>query len=238
MDDVLASGMAKLAKTEHPIAVPRHKHSLPSLRDEAARLQRVLREGDQIVVKQGLRLQGVPAWAAGAIRWLSKPFLKNTLQHRAPAEELLRSKLDALQENIRNLDTQMLEGVLTPLTLAEDAECNAYYYKTRRHLEVTLPQETSPEGQKARDEAIEFTSNAYWLAKRVECALKQGTRQGDHTALAEPVARLLSVEQAHKIDPRVLADVWAEYRKAFELSEDELGKSAAPNKITAAPSKN
>jgi hypothetical protein len=237
MDETLASAAAKLATTEHPIAVHRHKHLIHGLKDEAARLERVLTQGDEIVAQSALKLPAFfPAWLQRLIRWAARPLLRARLQQRAVAPELIRAQLQDLKQRTATATNDVLRGILTPLTVSDDAECHAYYFKTRRHLEASLPEEITEDGQRARAEAIEFTTNAYLLAKRVECALKKAEERNGRLALVEPVTRALTNKEAHALDPRLTAEIWTEYRQAFELSEDELGKSQAPRPASSASS--
>lgn len=213
--ELLASGMAKLAKTQHAISIPCHKYTIPSLKEEAARLKRAMTQGEEVLVQGKLNLPAwMPSFLAKGLRWVAGPFLKASIGSRLLDQGLGKAKLSELKEHIRKMDGEFIEGILTPLTLADEAECNAYYYKTLRHLESVLPIESTPEGQRARQEAVNFTTNHYALAKRVECALKGSDGKN----------RALTAEQAHALDPRLCAEIMAEYEVAFVLSEDERGK--------------
>lgn len=239
MEDVLASGMAKLATTEHPITVPRHKFNMQGLQQEAARLKRGIDQGEEVLAQAGMTLpEAYPIWLKKLIRWMASPFLKMKLHSRPMAKAEVKAKLADIQEAFKHINADVVEGILTPLTLAEEAECNAFYYMTRRHLAQALPQQPTAEGNQAREEAIDFTCNHAILAKRVECCLKKSEREGwepgGRFVLVQPVTRALTPEQAHKLDPRLTADIWAEYQAIFVLSEDELGKYVAPKKASSA----
>lgn len=232
MDEILSEAAAKLANTEHPIAVPRHKYMLESLRQEALRLERALKDGELAVVQGAFNFpRWVPGWLARFAAWLAKPFIGSTLKRRDVSENVVRAKLDELKESTAKLGEDMVTGILTPLNLSDEAECNAHYYKTLRHLETALPPETTEAAIVARQEAIAITSSAYLNAKRVECALKRRTADGRFE-------RTLTAKQAHTLDPRVVAEIWGEYVQNFVLSEDELGKSVAPSPAGLATSRN
>jgi hypothetical protein len=229
MDDVLASGAAKLATTEQPIAVPRHKFTLLSLREEALKIERALEQGEQVAIRSSLTLPGAwPVWLQRLLHWLHRPFINTRLITRPASEAPLQEKLNAIRKTIDQLAIEHITGILTPLTLADEAECNAHYYKTVRHLEAAMPQEETKEGAQARQEAIDFTAGHYMAAKRVECALK---KKEDGR-----LVRALTTKQAHALDPRITTEIWILYRATFELTEDELGKSQAPRKGSSATS--
>jgi len=232
MDELLSAAAAKLANTEHPIAVPRHKYMLASLQQEALRLERALKDGELAVVQGAFNFpRWVPGWLARSLAWMAKPFLGARLKRQDVSENVVRAKLDELKDSTAKLGAEMVTGILTPLNLSDEAECNAHYYKTLRHLETALPAETTEDAITARQEAITLTSSAYLNAKRVECALKRRTTDGRFE-------RILTAKQAHTLDPRVVAEIWGEYVQNFILTEDELGKSAAPSPAGLATSRN
>ncbi len=225
MPDVLSAALAKMAKTEHPIAIPRHKFAVGAWIAEAARLEKTLRKGDDIVLQGKIQLPAfLPFWAKRLIRWTYGLFVRPRIEHRNPALGLLKAQIDELKELVERAPRDLVRGILTPLTIGETAEVQACYFQTRTQVSKALPEETSEDGQIARKAAIEFTSNTYTNAKRLECALKKSEiQEGDVQVLIQPITRALTFKQALALDPRVTESILTDYNAAFELTEDELG---------------
>lgn len=204
MDEILASAAAKLSRTEYPLEpIPLDSGTLAALEREAAELERLLRDGAGYAKRS----------------WMDK-LLKRPLVSLPASSAVVAAKLEALKARRAELSTKKLTGVLVPLTRQDDAVRKAYYYMTRRHLVASLPLGPDEAAQQAREEAIDFTCGLYFNAKNVELVLKR--REGDKLVPA------LTEAEAHKLHPNVAKEVLLQHALAFELTEEELGKSAAP----------
>jgi hypothetical protein len=155
-----------------------------------------------------LQLDGVSQ--SGKRRWLFG-FLK-TRSKSDEAEDLRRT--------IAKAEDDWLVGILTPLTVADEQECDAHYIYAMRRLSKHPPELSTVEDRVAWAEALNMTANHSVLAKRIECALKVRNKEG--------LRRVLTYGEAKALDPRILVDLWNTYQKAFALTESELGKSRAP----------
>ncbi len=225
-DEVLASAGAKLARTEHPISVLRHKYQLESLRQEAARLQRAIEEGEEVLAGP-VPLQ--PLWFWGPINWARRTFGRKQVVRQVGDPAAFKAKLDQVRQQkaeLEKLIDERLVGILTPLNVGEDYEVNAHYYYVRRLVQASFPStDTTPEQRKFQDEAVEFTCDHALDAKRLELSLKTAVPgPGGNLVLVDPPTRVLTTAEAKKLDPRLTREIWDQYRAAFELSEDELGK--------------
>jgi hypothetical protein len=197
LDDDIITGLAKLAGKEVPVRVLKAKFKLAELQEE---------------------LDGVSQLPGERRR-----FFKWLLPERpAPAAH----KADALRAEIEAAKADFLEGVLVPLTVADDMECDAHYGYASRNLQAHKPELRDQEAVDAWRDAVNFTVNHTMLCKRIECALKRKVK-----AKGEPdrYERLLKDNEARRLDTRLLWELWSIYRAAFILTESELGKSAAPS---------
>ena len=120
VDEVLASAAAKLAHTEHPIAVLRHKYQLHGLSLEAARLQHELEEGELILAGPA-PLQPQAFWAP--LNWLRRRFYRRRQVRQAGNETALRARMDKVKKDkadlARFMDQKMV-GILTPLNVGDE----------------------------------------------------------------------------------------------------------------------
>lgn len=217
-DEALVSAMAKLAKTEHPISVPRHKYLLEDLRQEAARLHGRLQHGDLVPVSLG-----------PSANWARRLLGRFRLQRQPVLSAVVKKQMAELKERIEKMDKDLLQGILTPLTIQEEHECQAHYYAVRRGVKASFSFENStPEQRAFEEEAVNFASNHALLAKQLECSLKECDfrPEGDEMVqiLATPLKRALTPSAARQIDPRIASEIRMEYVKAFELTDDEVKK--------------
>lgn len=217
-DEALVSAMAKLAKTEHPISVPRHKYLLEDLRKEAARLQDRLKHGDLVPMRPG-----------PSANWARRLLGRFRLQRQPLLDEVLEKQLAEIKERTEKLDRQQIVGILTPLTIQEEHECEAHFYATRRGVGASFQLEDSTAQQRQfEEEALDFASNHALLAKRLECSLKKSVweeRDGERIqVLIKPLQRALTAKSAREIEPRIAGEIYQEYMQAFELTGDEVKK--------------
>lgn len=230
MEATLASAMVKLTKTEHPIAALLHKHQMQSLNAEIVRLQRVVDEGE-IIFSHPSPLQP-PNWAPilgrlilFPLNWLRRMYGRLSLTRQHPVQEKQREEVAQVRTEIEGLQAKQLTGILTPLTVQEEYEIDAHYYAVYRQLKASFPvDDTTPEQRAAQDEAIDFTSSHAHRAKQLQVALKKSELKDGHQVLVQPLVRALTEKQAMKIDPRLVMEIWDEYKANFELTESELGK--------------
>jgi hypothetical protein len=216
MNAELALAAEKLHKTECPILIQPDKYRILSLRKEATELSRL--------VSKSLEPVEAPSRVKRALSFLGK---KVGIE-RIPAPAILEAKLKALQETLASLEKKSIEAILVPLTLADEGVGMAYYYKTRRHLAASLtisvastPEATELEDQ-AREEAINFGSNHYHRAKLVELVTRK--------RVDGKLVPCFTEREAHALDMRLTAEIMDEHQKAFQLTDDDLGKSQAPSK--------
>lgn len=224
MEEVLESAKEKLHKKEHAFIIWPSKYQVASIKEEAKALERALTHGTEF-----LTAPKAPAWVP---QWLKRavPFLgKRKIEKYNTPETVLRERLAKVQANLEKLDKAFIEAVLVPLTLADEGVCNAYYFKTRRHLAKALPESENADEAQAREEAINFGSDHYLNAKRVQLVTLK--REGDKLVPA------FTEKEAHALDMRVAREILQEHEAAFTLTEDELGKSAAPKTASQATSK-
>ncbi len=207
MDQEIASAGAKLALTEHPVTVLKNKYPLLDLQQEMENLQR----------GAGEYLAPLPSWWPG---WLKRMVSKRRKPRAIPSfpPAYIEKKIQEARARMKELEaTNVLEGTLTPLTVGDDYEVNAFFYYIRRKVSGMFEEpETTQEGQQARDEAINISSNLAKMTKQVECVLKQ---KDDGKWV-----RALTYVEARKLDPRTLLEIWSEYEKHFVLTDAELGK--------------
>lgn len=233
MNEELASAAAKLAKTEHPITVLRSKFQLLDLKREADRLQEVLKEGEGIFVSP-TPLQPA-AWWPSWLQALGRFFLwplnqmrqrgKKRLDMQHPGDSVIQGKLAEIKGQMDKLEDRKLHGILTPITVTENYECQAHYYAVRRQVEASFPKEnTTPAERKAQEEAINFTAYHALNAKKVELALKKAIEVDGQFVLRQPVQRLLTQKEARELDPRISMEIYEAYTQNFELTDDEIKK--------------
>lgn len=206
LDEAVATGMAKLAGREIPLKVLRLKFKLPELRLERDRLEQALADR---------RKEFKPWWKKG---W--------SLPERLQPE---RQRLARLELELAKGDADFIEGVITPLTTAEEMEIDANRSYARLHLSKHPPAELETQEQKDEYEQIVDLAAAHTgLAKKAECIckadrLKSVPGKKDKEMVRE---RLFTFEEARKLDFRMLVEICQLHDAAFVPTEDELGKSA------------
>lgn len=196
LDDEMITGLAKLARRELPVKVLRAKYKLADLQEE---------------------LDGVTRAAGGRRRYF------RWLLPGLPAKD---RKADELSAAIEAAKSDYVEGVLVPLTVADEQACDAFYFYASRNLNAHTPELLDQVAVDAWRDAVNFTLNHSMLCKRIALALKRKVRGATGQ---EQYEQVLDDAATRAMDPRLLWDLWEVYKSAFVVTEVELGKSVAPS---------
>ncbi len=184
MEDTALGALAKLTKAPFTIPrFPKQRTLLAQARSELAKFE----AGQKVSLK---RLAFFSSWR----------------KTQGPIEK----QVAAIKAQIASLEADCIEGVLVPLTEAEDLECRAHYVATLERLKETLKEFSKQE----RETASELVSHTAYAAKFVQCSLKKSKKDGN----GEWVRAL---ESTQGIDPSVIKDIHGLYVAAFVLSQAE-----------------
>lgn len=210
MDEALALAAEKLLKTQHPFLVHPHKYQIEGLKKAAAALKRAL---EQAGVKPSKPARG-PAWF--------QKLMGKARPKESGSVKVLQAKLTDMKARLATMEASGVELILTPLSLADEGVCHAYYFKHRLHLATSIPVTDDPLEKDAREQAIEFGANHYYSAKHVQLVAKK--------MVAGQLVPAFTERAAHSLDMRIAQEILSEYREAFVLGEEELGKFVAPSR--------
>lgn len=196
MENAIITGMAKLMKEKVEITVPRYQYQILDLKKEIESLSKSAR------VRTSKKV--LAFW-------------------RKQENEVISKKLDFLRARLIEMEAEVINGYLTPLTELEMWDCRCVYARTRIFLKNSQAvEELTPEARRASDEAIDLISNGALIAKQIECVLKKKEK------VAGQWVRYFTADEASKMDPRTLNELWLRYISEFELSSEEIKKSYAP----------
>lgn len=208
MDSTIAAAGAKLALTEKSITIPKNRYALAALQAEMEALQR----------GAGEYVKPQPAWMPLWLKRISARTQKPR-QVPSPPPAAIYAKMESVRKRMAELRaTDILEFLMTPLTVGDDYEISAHVYKVRKQVLASFTEpETSPEGVTAREEAVEAITNLVQLAKMTECILKNKNTDGTYT-------RAMTYEEVRKLHPFTLKEICNTYAETFVLTDDELKK--------------
>jgi len=197
MDEQTSIAMRKLLKDSVAVSIPRYKYEVATLQEELDRLKKTRK-----------------------VKVSKKVFSFFERGRNIPIE----TRIAALESQIAQLSSVMIEGVLTPITEAEIWECRHEYTAQRIFLrrQQLMKERLSSDASRAYDDALDMICNNVLLAKQVECMLKRKDKADGQ------YVRLFNYNEVSRFDARLLADLWLIYETEFILTADELKKSSAP----------
>ncbi len=211
VDAVEASAMSKLIVTEKPISAMARPRELARIRADLLRYTMALSgQGPSILGRLSQRLKS---------RLSGDP------------DQPIKIQIEALKAREAKLATDIIEGILTPLTEAEAWAVRAFFAKQQIYLQRcleagTLEDKPGPDAEAvkmakdAAKEAIALVGGNYWVAKWIEMALKRRTDKG--------LVPYFTAAQIINVEPEALEYIFNLYHEAFTLTDDEIKKFAAP----------
>ncbi len=153
-------------------------------------------------------------------RQTAKKAGKLTLIKRATRRPIDK-RIKGLREAIGRLSLERLNGVMTPLREQDLWQCRYIYtakYNTMRKQQ--LKKGLEGDDLQADQEALEVVCESALITAQVQFSLKKKKKVKDHWV------QLLTFEEASRLDPGLINELWAIYCEHLVLSADQLKPSA------------